>query len=81
MSEKEQEIEIAEIAHTMSSESGRRFIKRILDFTEVDENIFNIDTHIHAKNAGKREVGLWLQRELKQAVPGIYNNMLKEQDG
>ena len=76
----ERDIEIAEITHVMSTESGRNLMHRILNQTGVDENTFNSDTHEHARNAGRREVGLWLRDELKMVCIDNYLRMLKEKN-
>jgi hypothetical protein len=72
--------EIAEITQVMSSKSGRNTMYRMLQFTGVDENMFNPDTHEHARNAGRREVGLWLRDELKGSCFSEYLIMLKENE-
>ena len=74
-------IEIAEITAMMSTEGGRRFIARILDSTGVFISTFDLDTHKHAYNAGKRQVGLSLVAELEQACPDKYLQLLEERHG
>ena len=78
MSDKKREIEIVEISQVMSTKSGRNVITRFLGMTGIDENTFNKDTHLHAQNAGRREVGLWLRDELKESCFSEYLLMLKE---
>ena len=67
MSNKKREIEVIEISQVMSTKSGRNVINRLMERTGIDEDMFNKDTHLHAQNAGRREVGLWLKDELKKA--------------
>jgi len=62
----------------MSTEGGRGFVSRILDSTGVFNSTFDIDTHKHAYNAGKRQVGLTLVKELEQACPDKYLTLLDE---
>lgn len=76
----QRKIEIAEVDQVMKLESGRNTMYRLLQMTGVDENMFNPDTHEHARNAGRREVGLWLREELKMAGLDNYFRMLKEND-
>ena len=72
--------EIAELTHVMSSASGRSVMFRFLQSTGVDESTFNEDTHRHAWNAGRREVGLELRGELKEVCIDYYFIMLKENE-
>jgi hypothetical protein len=78
MSDDQQNINELEIVQVMSSESGRHVMHRILEVAGVDDNTFNADSHLHAKNAGRREVGLWLREEIQKADMNGYLTMLKE---
>lgn len=71
-------VEIVEIAVIMSTEGGRNFISRILDQCGTFSDTYDKDTHEHAKNAGRRQIGLWLQNELLEAAPLEYQLLLKE---
>ena len=74
----QQNINELEVSQIMSSKSGRHTMHRILEMTGIDDNMFNEDSHLHAKNAGRRETGLWLRDELKKADFNNYLMMLKE---
>jgi hypothetical protein len=78
MADSNRAIEIVEITAMMSTEGGRRFIGRILESTQVFTSTFDLDTHKHAYNAGKRQVGLSLVSELEQACPDKYLQLLRE---
>ena len=80
MSDDQRKIEIAEMTQVMSTESGRNVINRILISTGVDDDTFNSDTHNHARNAGRRSVGLQLREELKACCFDKYLMMMKEND-
>ena len=74
--------ELLMLSGQMSTQSGRDFVWLCLRHTSLFCNIFNVDPVLHAYNAGKREHGLWLERELKEAAPDQYMMMLMEnQDG
>ena len=73
-------IEIAELTQVMKTTSGRNTMNRLLQFSGVDNNTFNKDTHEHARSAGRREVGIWLRDELKMACRDNYFLMLKENE-
>lgn len=79
MSENDKGIEIAEISSIMSSHSGRRMMFRVLEMSGVDSPTFNPDPLTHAYNAGARErVGIPLRELLRNAAPGEYLQMMKE---
>lgn len=80
MSDDQRKIEIAETTQVMSTESGRNFVWRILKSTGVDDDTFDTDTHNHARNAGRRGVGLQLRDELKAACFDNYLRMMKENE-
>lgn len=74
----DRKIEIANIAAIMSTKGGREFINRVLNQCGVFSDGFSPDTHEHAKNAGRRQIGLWLTNELKEAAPGEYLILIRE---
>lgn len=78
MDEKEIKVEVSDIVGIMSTQSGRNFIQRILDYTGIDESTWNADTHEHARNSARRDVGLWIRDELINACPDKYMMMIKE---
>lgn len=71
-------IEIAEVTVIMSTKGGRNFINRLLDQCSVFSDSYDSDTHNHAKNAGRRQIGLWLLNEIQEASPGEYITLMKE---
>lgn len=73
-------IEIAEITAMMSTQGGRAFVSRILDKCRVFRSTFDPDTHKHAYNAGKRDVGLAIIEDLQQACPDKYLQLLDERN-
>ncbi len=80
MSDKSRELELHTIKEIMKTSNGRDFIHRCLTNTLVNESVFHKDERQHILNSGKREHGLWLQRELKEACPEYYLMMIKEND-
>ena len=70
--------ELLMLAAQMGTRSGRDFVWFCLRGTSLFCNIFNVDPVLHAYNAGKREHGLWLERELKEAAPDQYMTMIME---
>ena len=68
------------VAAVMSSQSGREFMHRCLMQAHVFVSVFDEDVVKHAFNAGRRESGLFMERELKAAAPDQYWLMMKEND-
>lgn len=82
MSAEKREIELAEFASIMGDVNGRKVLRRILDLSGAETDTFHPDPMVHAKNAGARQVGLWLKRELMEADLGRYLKMMTEtEDG
>jgi hypothetical protein len=78
MSDTTREIEIQDLSSIMSLESGRNVIAKILNYTNIDDDIFDQDPVTHARNAGRREIGIWLRNEIIAAAPDQYLRMMKE---
>lgn len=76
--QKSRELELHSIREIMKTENGRSFMWRCLQNCGTFENMFNVDPILHARNAGVRSHGLWLESELKEATPDNYFKMLKE---
>ena len=72
------ELELLTIRRLMSTENGRDFMWRCLQNCYTFSNVFDTDSHQHAYNAGRREHGIWLERELTEAAPEDYIKMRKE---
>lgn len=76
--ENEQNIEISDIITVMRTDSGRRFIRRIIINSGYFSDTFDSNPIEHACKAGKRKIGVWLVNELSQSAPDELNRMLKE---
>lgn len=66
------------IRNILKDEGGRAYIWKHLQSCGVFENIFNIDPIQHGYNAGLREAGLRLERDIKEYEPFYYMKMIKE---
>ena len=62
----------------MKLEDNRDFVWELLQSTRVFESMFDTDPMKHAFNAGRRDVGLNLVRDLKKASPEFYIKMIQE---
>lgn len=74
----DRKIELADIGVIMSTHGGRSVINRVLEQCGVFSDQFTKCPYEHAKNAGRRQIGLWLIRELEEAASGEYLTLLKE---
>lgn len=74
------ELQLHSIRQVMKTSNGRDFMWRCLQQAGTFGNTFDRDPTIHLINSGKREHGLWLQAELKQAAPEFFLMMLKEHE-
>lgn len=75
---KKHNVESLAISNIMRNEDSRNFIWKHLQSAGVFESTFNKDPIQHAFNAGLRESGLQLERDIKAATPGDYLKMIKE---
>jgi len=66
------------IENIMRTEGGRDFIWGQLQSCGVFESIFDVDSKQLSYNAGMRDAGLRLEREVKEATPEYYLKMIKE---
>ena len=72
------EKEKLDLENVLSTDSGRRVLTRLLDQCGIDESGVSRNELKMAQLTGKREVGLWLQRELIQASQEHYLILIKE---
>ena len=71
-------VEVVEIAAIMRTEGGRNVVRRWLVGTGYFGSTFDEDPIKHAFNAGRRQTGINLVEELKEAAPGEFKLMLRE---
>lgn len=77
--ELKQVVEDTDLFSIMATSAGRNIMARILEYTSLNHDVFDKDTHQHAFNAGKRDVGVWLRNEIVTTAPDKYMLMLQEQ--
>ena len=66
------------VQNIMKNEGMRNYMWKHLQEAGVFENIFATDPIKHAHNAGKRQLGLVLNDDLKTYAPDDYVKMIKE---
>lgn len=72
-------IELAEIDATMKTASGRNVLSRILVASGLYDSTFVKDNvNETMRRSIRRDFGVWLESEIKQASPGLYFTLLKE---
>jgi hypothetical protein len=69
-----------DFAVLLSTEQGRRTVWRILQQSLVTSPVFSQNAMVMSSNAGKQELGLWLQSQLRDADQDNYLKMLSEND-
>lgn len=75
---KQREIQAAnDLRFVLSSRQGRRFIWRVLSYTQMFKSIWRASAEIH-KLAGMQEVGLFLTGEITLVDEEAYFQMMRE---
>tara|TARA_Y100001938_G_C7845147_1_gene308040 strand:- start:248 stop:544 length:297 start_codon:yes stop_codon:yes gene_type:complete len=69
-----------DFAVLLSTEQGRRTVWRILQQSLITSPVFSQNAMVMSSNAGKQELGLWLQSQLRDADQDNYLKMLSEND-
>jgi hypothetical protein len=72
------EQELLTLRELMRSENGRALMWRCLAQTGIFNNDFDVMATVNAFHSGRREQGVWLTGELKEAALDEYLMMLKE---
>ena len=70
--------EIDDIKSILRLPGGRRFILRVFVETGTMNASFTLNSMTTAFNEGKRDIGIWLLKEIDQAEPMAYSQMLRE---
>lgn len=74
----ETDLQKMELEKLMEQKPFRGFITRLLDESGVGSSGFDDNSGVHAKNAGRRQMGHWVETQLKEATPNGYLLMIKE---
>lgn len=72
-------VELLDISGIMKTESGRKVMARILQAAGTFSPTYHQDPHRCAQLSARRDLGLWLVDELKEAAPAQYLTLLKEE--
>ncbi len=78
MSDFQRDRELADMAAQMSTETGRRFVHRLLSLSGYFGQPFHADPHIAAFNAGQRNLSVPLFDDLIAACPDRFFPMMLE---
>jgi hypothetical protein len=70
--------EINDLQSVLKKPEGRRFVYKMLSECGVFRASFSLNSMQTAFNEGKRDIGLALLRELDEAEPHAYTQMLTE---
>lgn len=77
LQELERQQELKDLKDVCASESGRRFLWRVLEKCKTFESIWEGSAKIHY-NSGKQDVGHFLMAEITEADEMILFTMMKE---
>jgi hypothetical protein len=70
---------VQDLKNVLSTEYGKRFVKRILMVTGLNDVSFRTnDPYLTAHNEGRRWVGLSILTDMIKADPQVYVNLLAE---
>ena len=69
--------ELEDLQSVLATESGRRFVWRMLGYCAVFESIWEPNAKIH-HNAGRQDVGHFLMAEIKEADEGAFLTLMQE---
>ena len=70
--------ELIDLRVVLSKPEGRRVFWRLLTHCNVFSSVFNTNNAMMAKNAGKQDVGHFIQAEIVEADENLYISMMKE---
>lgn len=73
-------LENLDIQSIMNNEAGRRVIYNIIELSGYWTDTYHSDPLIHARNAGRRAIGILLHDTVKKETPGSYIKMLQEHE-
>jgi hypothetical protein len=76
--EKRRNREILDLCKVLKGPEGRRFVLRVLSEAGMFRASFSQNSMQTAFNEGKRDIGLWLMKDLDEAEPMAYSQILRE---
>lgn len=79
--ERDRDERFAEVEHLrgmLDNQLNRAFFWRMLEQCGVYQNIFSPDLGTMALAEGKRQIGLWLIKEMLEVDPAVYVRMQNE---
>jgi hypothetical protein len=73
-----EKLEKEDISAIIRTESGKRFLARLLDQSSFLKNVYMRDGRDHAYHEGRRSIGEWVYAELQKVDPELPLTILKE---
>lgn len=74
---KARELELADLRELLKTESGRRFVFRVMGYCKLFSDIWDPSSRIHF-NAGIQHVGNWLLAEVTASDEESFFTMMRE---
>jgi len=75
---KRRDRDISDLQMVLKAPQGRRLILRILSEAGIVKASFTLNSMQTAFNEGKRDIGVWLLKDLDEAEPMAFSQMLRE---
>lgn len=69
-----------DFARLVATEENRRAMARIIEHCLSRHPVFSANAMEMSRNAGKQELGLWIESQLRDADPDNYLKMLAENE-
>lgn len=70
----------ADFVWLMKGQRGRRFVRRLLEQTELFNTSFNANAMLMARQEGTKQIGYWLLDQLERLCPAGFQTMMQEKD-
>nr|DAK74333.1 MAG TPA: hypothetical protein [Caudoviricetes sp.] len=58
--------------------AGKRVFWKLLEYTDVHGSSFDTNPQVMSFNEGRRDVGLWIEKQLEQIEPDLIYQIAKE---
>ncbi len=71
-------LELEDLRLVMSTPRGRRFVNRLIVFSDVLGELFSPNGSVQSRNLGRRDQGIKLIKDLERHCPELYQQMRSE---
>jgi len=68
--------DINDVAHLLQDVRFIRFLRRVFIHAGVMQTTFDPDTHVMAARAGRRDMGIWIVKQINAIDPSVTPRIL-----